>query len=206
MMKKVILTIVCVCLFACPAYATHYEITSYYYGALGLENYDTLLVTSDGGLSVLDMFDFSSAVIQNTSPLEEALGGIWQIHVAADAHLEISGGEIHEIFMNNDNATARLSGGLIENIYNYQEAQKWDDALGWVPNPHITIVYSGDLPMVDASNVLSGLWGNGNPFSIQLNDVSGFDPVIENIQFELIPEPVTLVLLGFGGLLIRRKK
>ena len=107
-------------------------------------------------------------------------------------------------------ATAFLSGGLIQQIWSGQYAWEWDydvDPPAQVPNPHITIIYSGDLPTVTA-NVLTGLWGNGDPFSIYLSDVPegyGFSPAIENIQFELIPEPATFGLFGLGCLLMRRK-
>jgi hypothetical protein len=54
--------------------------------------------------------------------------------------------------------------------------------------------------------MLTGLWGNGDPFSIYLHNVPGYDPVIKNIQFILVPEPASLALLALGTLLLRRKQ
>jgi len=57
---------------------------------------------------------------------------------------------------------------------------------------------------INGYNVLTGLWGNGDPFSIHLPNITGYSPAIENIQFQLIPEPTSLLLLSLGGLLLRR--
>ena len=80
----------------------------------------------------------------------------------------------------------------------------------YVPSPHITIVYSGVLPTFNSTTrLLTGLWGNGDPFSIYLSAVPnsdyGYSPAIDNIKFTIIPEPASLILLAVGGLLLRRK-
>jgi hypothetical protein len=107
-------------------------------------------------------------------------------------------GEVHEIDISH-NATAILKGGLIEALYSYQI----------VTDPHITLYHSGAVPTVQdigGYNYLVGNWGNGEPFSIYLHDVPGYDPVIQNIQFILVPEPMTLALFALGTLLLRRKQ
>lgn len=209
-MKKALILAVFVCFVASPVLAYTYEV--YTYGdnetlALG----ESILVDQQGGMDRLKLTQDSTGTVLGTSTLGSGTGGIWQIELGENSHVNMLGGEVQLLNINID-ATATLSGGLIQQIWSGQVAYKWDydfDPAEWVSNPHITIVYSGDLPTVDASNVLTGLWGNGNPFSIYLSDVpegSGYSPAIENIQFELVPEPATLALLGLGGLLIRKRK
>ena len=202
-MKLVLIFALLVCL-AVPAQATYYEITSGYTPGLTLDNSDSLLMTG-GGLDILTLFESSSATIQNTSSLVEGSGGIWEFNLAGDSHLDFSGGELRNLDIGRD-ATAILSGGRIDSIESSQIAWEWDygvDPPEWVTNPHITIEsldYSYNTP----TNLLTGYWLDGTDFSIQLIDVNGYSPAIENIQF--IPEPATLILLGLGGLLLRRKK
>jgi hypothetical protein len=204
-MKKAALYILFVCLFVYPTCATHYEITTNIYTpSLTLQTGDSLYMTN-GGFDTLTLFGTSTAIIEGTSALEEFSGGVWYLSLANNSHLDMSGGQVNLLAMNNY-ATAELHGGLIQQIWSYQYVPYiGGHGQPAVPNPNIKLYYSGDLPTLDSSNVLTGLWGNGDPFSIYLHNVTGYDPVIENIQFILVPEPGTLLLLGLGGLLIRRK-
>ena len=203
-MKSIVSLALLLCLLSCSVMASYtYEVTEGYVEIPRLNSSESLLITG-GGTGSFDMRDSSLAFIQGTSSLEQGVGGIWSITQLGESYLEFSGGELNELIIASD-ATCVLSGGKIDNISSTQIAWEYDDSdpPALVPNPHITIIYSGDLPTVDMSNIMTGLWGDASAFSIQLHDVSGYSPVIENIQF--IPEPATLTLLGLGGLLIRRK-
>ena len=137
--------------------------------------------------------------------MEQGYGGIWEINQGGYSILTFEGGEVHEIAISSY-ATAVLSGGRIDNIYSQQIAwiQEGDPPV-WVPNPHITIDCQLDTIFHDTqTNLLTGNWLDGSAFSIQLVDVDGYSPAIENIIF--IPEPATLLLLGFGTFLIRKKQ
>jgi hypothetical protein len=154
---------------------------------------------------MLNLEDYSSAIIQGTSSLEEFVGGIWLLSQVGYSTLDFSGGEVHQ-FDIGSYATATLSGGLIEEIRSYQFAwiQEGDPPV-WVPNPHITFVCDVESVFHNAqTNLLTGDWLDGSAFSIQLVDVDGYSPAIENIIF--IPEPATLVLLAAGVLLLRKDR
>jgi hypothetical protein len=102
-------------------------------------------------------------------------------------------------------ATAILSGGLISIIESQQFAWMQEgDPPEWVPNPHITMVCDLDSVFHDTqTNLLTGDWLDGTSFSIQLVDIDGYSPAIENIIF--IPEPATLILLAVGFAIIRKR-
>ncbi len=194
-MKKTILYILFVCLFDSTGLAYTYEIYTYSPSDI-LYAGESILFADEGGMDGLTLYYNSSATIEDTSTLKEGEGGIWQINLANNSHLDMFGGQVHEIDLS-DNATAILKGGLIESIYSYQI----------VPDPHITLYYSGNLPTVQkisGFNYLVGNWGNGDPFSIYLHN-TGYN-VYGNFNFILIPEPVSLALLAFGGLMIRKKQ
>lgn len=157
---------------------------------------DSMLITGQGGGGLVMLQDNSSITVEGTSILSQGTGGVWHISLAENSHLDMFGGEVHQIDFNN-NATAILKGGLIESIYSYQI----------VPDPHITLYYSGNLPTVQeisGYDFLIGQWGDGTDFSIYLHD-TGYN-VYGNFNFILVPEPAGLALLALGGLLIRRKR
>jgi hypothetical protein len=193
-MEKTNLYILFICLFASMGWAYTYEVYTYS-SSKTLYTSESILFANEGGMDKLTLTINSSATIKGTSTLKEGEGGIWQIILANDSYLDMLGGEIHEIDISH-NATAILKGGLIEAIYSYQI----------VPEPHIALYYSGTLPTVQTIsgfNYLVGNWGNGEPFSIYLHD-TGYD-VYGNFEFILVPEPVAMLLLGLGGLLLRRR-
>ena len=204
-MKSVLILALLVCL-TVPARATYYEITSGYDPGLTLHDSDSLLMTG-GGLGDLNLRSNSTAAIKGTSTLSQGSGGIWGIGLWDTSNLNMSGGEVHEIGIHND-ATAILAGGMIESIYSYQVVWEWDygvDPPEQIPNPHIALYHSGDVPTVQeigGFDYLVGNWGDGTGFSIYLHD-TGYDAYG---NFDFIPEPATLTLLGLGVFLIRRKK
>jgi hypothetical protein len=173
-----------------------------YTSGLTLHNSESLLV-SGGGVGIVNMYDLSSATITDSSPLAQFSGGVWWIRQFDQTDIRISGGEVAELDLNS-NATAMISGGSIIEIFSYQSAWKNEGQPPvLVPNPHITMICRPDWTYNLQSKMLKGSWLDGSTFNIQLVDIAGYSPVIENIQF--VPEPITLLLLAAGGAIIRRR-
>ncbi|MCX5636987.1 MAG: PEP-CTERM sorting domain-containing protein, partial [Planctomycetota bacterium] len=147
--------------------------------------------------------DFSVAEIKNTTSLSVyPPGGIWDLGLWGWSRLKFSGGEISWIDIGG-NATATLSGGKIGTI---RSGYMWG---GWGPIEIICRDYSYN----PTSKKLAGTWnvdnnndGQFDAFNIQLVDAGGYyDTTINNIKFTIIPEPLTLILFGLGGLFLQRR-
>jgi len=176
------------------------------FGGLTLTGTQSLLMTGGGGDS-LGLLGSSSAVIQGTAPYNQQIypsGGIRDLSVGSYAYLDFSGGEVYEIGIGSY-ATAVLSGGEIARIKTTQSAWQYvGQPPVLVPNPHVEMIVK-DWDYNTITKILTGIWGNDSLFNIQLVNIDGYSPTIDNIKFTIIPEPATLLLLSLGGLLIRRK-
>lgn len=183
-------------MFVVPVYATDYTITSGFYSSKTYQNWDTLLMTG-GGVESLTAEDNSFLDIRSTSPLVVLSGGIWDLVLTENSKLNYSGGQLSALNMFG-NATAILTGGRIDKIYGYQSASYPNYLL----NPHIEMIVK-DYSV--SNNKIAGHWEDNSAFNIQLVNQTGRIPVIDLIEFTIIPEPATMLLLGLGGLLVRRK-
>jgi hypothetical protein len=170
------------------------------FGGLTLTGMQSLLMTGGGG-ALLDASGHSLAVIQGTAPYNQMIypsGGIEQLNVSDYAHLEFSGGEVYNISIG-AYATAVLSGGTIQYLYSSQ-------VVGLQVDPYIEIICKVHNYNT-TTKLLTGTWADNSTFSIQLlNATGGYTPTIDNITFTIVPEPMTMLLVGLGGLLLRHKR
>jgi hypothetical protein len=201
-MRKIVVVLMGVLVCSSAALgAFDFTISGGYHGIKILEGSESLLMTGGGGDGIVAR-GYSYVEIRGTAPLGQFVGGISTIDLTHNSLMNYYGGETRGLYMYGD-ARAVIQGGRIDGIRSFQYVPVHNN----VAYPHIIIDCQLNSVVYDSqSNVVAGNWKNGDPFSIQLHDQSGYDPVIENIEF--IPEPMTLSLFGFGGLVIRglRKK
>jgi hypothetical protein len=100
------------------------------------------------------------------------------------------------------NDTANLKGGSINYIKNMRYASPelgdenvfiyaYEDSWSWIDN--------------DPLKGIQGMWLDSDlPFRIEFINDFDYSPTWMSVQ--VIPEPATMLLLGLGGLLVRRKK
>lgn len=198
------------------AWATVYEIgPGEYRGDLALDNHDTLLMTG-GTISGLSIADYAIANIYNTAPS----GGVSNIiHVGYGA-LNIYGGNIGEIkalytstinmtggnvlYLDMRNASISfLSGGqigtLASDLIAFPDPPYGPPGLnGWIQ------LFCREYDYDDDTLILTGIWEDYSDFSIQLQNI-GTIPTYDQIEFHIIPEPGTIILLGLGGIFLKRR-
>ena len=175
--------------------AYDYTISSGYVTSITLNDKQTLLMTG-GGIDLLTAYDHSIVAIENTLPLEIFSGGVWTLALNQNSRLHFSGGEVRNIYIYGD-STAVLSGGRIDNIRSYQRPLSGDYPPSYW-DKHIEIICL-NYEHNESTNIITGLWVDESPFTIQLHDQTGYFPAITNIEFTVIPEPTTLLLLSIGG-------
>lgn len=172
-----------------------------YQGSLTWNSYNLPLVVDGGGALKISVGDNGHLIVKSTStPLQMLVGGVYDILLFNNAYLEYLNGATQLVSVRTDNATTILKGGTVNQLSSYQYgttdnifiyAQK--DSWSWIDN--------------DPLKGIQGNWlANGLPFYIEFINKTdlGFNPVHVNVK--VIPEPASLLLFGFGGWLIRRKK
>jgi hypothetical protein len=198
-MKKITLMLSLVLSVSAFAGYTYTITTGVDYFDLTLNKGESLLMTGGGG-GVMNLWWDSKALIQGTAPYNQNTyprGGIYQLNVTDYANLEFSGGAAYEINIG-AYATAVLSGGTIQRLYSSQ-------VVGLQVDPYIEIICKVHNYNT-TTKLLTGTWADNSTFSIQLLNAIGYTPTIDDITFTIIPEPATLLLIGAGGLFLRRKQ
>jgi hypothetical protein len=197
-MKRLVMTIVLV--LAVPCLTDAYTYTygpGTDFGAKTLVGNQSVLVNGGGG-DRLNLEDYSYARIENTSSLQYGIGGIWLMPMYAYSSATITGGEFNTIYVE-DYSHLTMSGGKVNYLYG--------ELIPPVPSvstsryiQFICESYSYDT----STKKLTGVWGDSSTFNIQLVDTVNYPSTFDSINFTIVPEPLTLGLLAFGGLVVRR--
>ncbi|HPO71044.1 MAG TPA: PEP-CTERM sorting domain-containing protein [Anaerohalosphaeraceae bacterium] len=167
-----------------------------------------LLVVDGGGADIIEMWRYSHLKVLSTSPFIAGYGGIWDIRLYG--HMDYFGGQTEELSIRGY-ATASLYGGRIDYISSYQTVPDVFVGYNEQGEPifdkfrHIEMFVKSYL-YNPTTTTLTGTWADNSTFAIKLLNQAGYDPVIDNIKFILVPEPSALMLLGLGGLLLSRRR
>jgi hypothetical protein len=200
MMKRMLALLWLFTISAAPSFAgTTYINTGQYKSDIQLWNNDKLIVNG-GGSNIVEARDSSRIEIYSTSlPLSlEGKGGVYDIYLVNNSTLLFEGGATQYIAVGG-NASALLTGGTINYITIYRRPQ--DSSL-------VTIDCKDGWQWLYTAGKISGItgiWHNGTPFQIAFGNAPSPYPPTANFV-NIIPEPATMILLGGGACLLRKRR
>ncbi len=164
---------------------------------------DSVLTITGGGADDIELKDYSHLdVLSTKTPLSDGNnggGGIYNIVPSDNSTVTFSGGIANYIYVLKD-AAAIINGGQVNLIRSIQK-----------PDLGKTITIDCMLNswswIGEGENItgITGKWHNGDDFSITfLNDTIQYKYPDTWEHVDVIPEPASLLLLGIGGLLLKK--
>ena len=170
---------------------------------------DTMILEPHiGAMERIGLWDSSSLNLKNgrigaigftSSGTANISGGIIQtsLNCSGNGIVNVSGGYIELLYVNGSDIT--LTGGDINTV-----------TMGLNVSSSASITFVCDLESLTRTYNNQGLlvgvtgkWLDGSSFDIDVEN-RGYNPTSDYMYF--VPEPMSLALLGLGGLLMRRKK
>jgi hypothetical protein len=117
------------------------------------------------------------------------------------SRMDYYGGETQELSLFK-NAEAYLYGGRVDFISSHQFVA-WVDGKPIGQHIHIDAHRGWEWKYENGEiRGIAGLWQDGSAFDIRFINDPDYDPTWTNIN--VVPEPMTVLLMGVGGLLLRR--
>ena len=163
---------------------------------------DSILIVDGGGANNIDTFDISHLEVLSTSqPLIDYYSGVYAIHASDSSTVTFSGGANNFIKVAKD-ATALINGGQINYIQSNQYASVKDTVIiecckGW------SWLYDGE----DITGI-TGQWYKHSNDEFTINFLNADRPLIPDTWTHvkvITPEPTSMLMLGLGSLLLKRR-
>jgi hypothetical protein len=149
-------------------------------------------VNMTGG-TIVSLDEFNSSQINMQAGLVSQGTSLWN-----QSQLSMTGGKLSQFLEVHDSAVADLHGGRLD---------------GWLYAADTSVIYVYGYgfdynPLAGTKNggLLTGSWANGQTFGLNLLDNLQTNTITyQHIILHQIPEPATLLLLGLGGLILKKQ-